>query len=99
MKVVFRIALSLCVCMDVYLSTHTQHSLLAVSWLLRNPAICVSQGWICLDSCTSFHAEIEVFQTCSVTHSDYTDTGPTSPGNDPVTLENFIVSLWIQKRI
>ena len=44
----------------------------------------VSQGRICSDNCTCSHTEIEVAdQTFYLTHSQHTDTGPTSPRPDP----------------
>ena len=46
----------------------------------------VSQGWICTDNFTCCHTEIEgADQTLYLTQSQYTDTGPTSPGADPIT--------------
>ena len=46
----------------------------------------VSQGRICSDKFTCCHTEIEVAgQTFYLTRSQYTDTGPTSPGADPIT--------------
>ena len=50
----------------------------------------VSQGWICLDSFTCCHIEIAVAdQTFYLTHSQYTDTGPTNPSADP-----FVPGAW-----
>ena len=44
----------------------------------------VSQGRICTDSFTCCHTEIEVADpTFYLTQSQYTDSGPTSPGADP----------------
>ena len=46
----------------------------------------VSQERNCSDNCTCCHTEIEVAdQTCYLTQSQYTDTGPTSPSADPKT--------------
>ena len=46
----------------------------------------VSQGRICSDNFTCRHIEIEVADpTFHLTHSQYTDTGPTSPSADPIT--------------
>ena len=45
----------------------------------------VSQGWICTNNFTCCHTETEVAdQTYYITHSQYTDTGPTSPSADPI---------------
>ena len=45
----------------------------------------VSQGRICSDKFTCCHTEIEVAdQTFYLTQSQYIDTGPTSPGADPI---------------
>ena len=45
-----------------------------------------SQGRICSDNCTYCHTEKEVSdQTFSLTQSQYTVTGPTSPSTDPIT--------------
>ena len=47
----------------------------------------VSRGRICLDSFTCCHTEIDVADpTLHLTQSQYTDTGPTSPSADPITL-------------
>ena len=47
----------------------------------------VSQGRICSDNFTCCHTEIDVAdQTFYLTQSPYTDTGPTSPSADPITL-------------
>ena len=46
----------------------------------------VSQGRICSDNFTCCHTEMEAAdQTFYLTQSQYTDTGPTSPGADPIT--------------
>ena len=55
----------------------------------------VSQGRICLDNFTCCHTEIEVAdQTCYLTQSQYTDTGPTSPSADPITPGAWQGSHW-----
>ena len=59
-------------------------------WLLAcltsQQRVSVSQGRICSDSCTCCHTETEVEdQTFYLTLSQYIDTGPTSPGADPMT--------------
>ena len=47
----------------------------------------VSQGLICSDNFTCCHTQIEVADpTFYLTQSQYTDTGPTSPSADPITL-------------
>ena len=46
----------------------------------------VPQGRICSDNFTCCYTEIEVAdQTFYLTHSQYTDTGPSSPSADPIT--------------
>ena len=55
----------------------------------------VSQGRICSDSCTCCHTEIEVAdQSFYLTQSQYTDTGPTSPSDEPVTPDTWQSSHW-----
>ena len=55
----------------------------------------VSQGRICSDNFTCCHTEIEVAdQTFYLTQSQYTDTGPTSPGADPITPGAWQGSHW-----
>ena len=55
----------------------------------------VSQGWICYDSFTCCHTEIEVAgQTFHLTQSQYTNTGPTSPSTDPITPGTWQGSHW-----
>ena len=45
----------------------------------------VSRGWICSDSFTCCHTEIEAADpTYYLTQSQYTDTGSTSPSADPI---------------
>ena len=68
----------------------------------------VSQGRICSDNFTCCHTEIEVAdQTFYPTQSQYTDTAPTSPSADPITLgawqgshrsANFEVSVMTRPR-
>ena len=55
----------------------------------------VSQGRICSDNFTCCHTEIEVAdQIFHFTQSQYTDTGPTSPSNDPITIGAWQGSYW-----
>ena len=55
----------------------------------------VSQGRIFSDNCTCCHTEIEVAdQTFYLTQSQYTDTGPTSPSDDPITPGAWQGSHW-----
>ena len=55
----------------------------------------VSQGRICSDSFTCCHTEIEVAdQTFYLTQSQYTDTRPTSPSNDPIKPGAWQGSQW-----
>ena len=67
-----------------------------VCWLLNVPAHAgVSLGRICSDSFTCCHTEIEVAdQTFHPTQSQYTDTGPTSRGTDPITPGAWHGSHW-----
>ena len=63
---------------------------LQVCWLLAcltsQQHAAVSQGRICSDNCTCCHTEIEVAdQTFYLTHSQYTDSGSTSPSTNPIT--------------
>ena len=54
-----------------------------------------SQGWICSDSFTCCHTEIEAAdQTSYLTQSQYTDTGLTSPSADPITPGVWQGSHW-----
>ena len=54
-----------------------------------------SQGRICTDNFTCCHTEIEVAdQTFEVTQSQYADTGPTSPGADPLMPGAWQGSHW-----
>ena len=58
---------------------------LFVGCLTSQQHVSVSQGRIYLDNFACCHIEIEVaFQTFHLTQSQYTDTGPTSPGADPI---------------
>ena len=55
----------------------------------------VSQGRICSDNFTCCHTEVEVAdQTFHLTHSHYTDTGPTSLSTDPITPGAWQGSHW-----
>ena len=55
----------------------------------------VSQGQICSDKFTCCHIEIELAdQTFYLTQSRYTDTGPTSPGADPIMPSAWQCSHW-----
>ena len=55
----------------------------------------VSQRRICTDNFTCCHTEIEAAdQTFHLTQSQYTDTGPTSPSADPITLGAWQGSHW-----
>ena len=55
----------------------------------------VSQGQICLDNFTCCHTEIEVAdQTFYLTQSQCTDTGPTSPSADPMSLGSWQGTHW-----
>ena len=70
-----------------------------VGWLLAcltsQQQASVSQGRICSDNFTCCHTEIEVAdQTFYLTHSQYTDTGPTSPSADPITPGAWQGSHW-----
>ena len=60
--------------------------LLLTSCLASQQPASVSQGCVCLDSCMCCHTEAEVtHRTCCLSHSQYTDTRPTSRSADPVT--------------
>ena len=55
----------------------------------------VSQGRICSDKFTCCHTETEVADpTFYLTHSRYTDTGPTSPSADPTIPGAWQGSHW-----
>ena len=55
----------------------------------------VSQGPICSDKCTCGYTETEVAdQTFYLTHSQYADTGPTSPSADPIMPGAWQGSHW-----
>ena len=69
---------------------------LFVGWLASQQHASVSQGRICSDNLTCCHTEIEVAdQTFYLTHSQYTDTGPTSPSADPITPGAWQGCHWI----
>ena len=60
--------------------------LLFVGYLTSQQRAGVSQGRVCSDDFTCCHTEIEVAdQTFYLTQSQYTDTGPTNPRDDPIT--------------
>ena len=68
---------------------------LFVGCLTSQQQASVSQGRICSDNCTCCHTEIEVAdQTFYLTQSQYTDTGPTSPSDDPITPGAWHGSRW-----
>ena len=68
---------------------------LLVGCLTSQQHASVSQGRICTDNFTCCHTEIEVAdQTFYLTHSQYTDTGPTSPSADPITPGAWQGSHW-----
>ena len=69
--------------------------LLFVGCLTSQQQASVSQGRICSDNFTCCHTVIEVAdQTCYLTQSQYTDTGPTSPSADPITPGAWQGSHW-----
>ena len=58
----------------------------------------VSQGRICSDNFTCCHTQIKVSDpTFHLTQSQYTDTGPTSPGTDPIKPSAGQGSHWSAK--
>ena len=66
-------------------------------WLLKVPATCysVSQGRICSENGTCCHTEMQVAdQTFYLAQSQYTDTGPSCPSADPITLGAWQGSHW-----
>ena len=68
---------------------------LLVGCLTSHQHASVSQGRICTDNVTCCHTETEIAdQTFCLTHSQYTDTGPTSPSADPITLGTWQGSHW-----
>ena len=69
--------------------------ILLVGGLTSQQQASVSQGRICSDNLTCCHTEIEVAnQTFYLTQAQYTDTGPTSPSADPITLGAWQGSHW-----
>ena len=55
----------------------------------------VPQGRICSDNFTCCHTEVEAAdQTFYLTQTQYTDTGPTSPSDDPITPGTWQGSRW-----
>ena len=68
---------------------------LSVGCLTSQQQASVSQGRIYLNNFTCCHTEVEVAdQTFHLTQSQYTDTGPTSPSNDPITPGTWQGSHW-----
>ena len=60
---------------------------LFVACLTSQQQASVSQGRICSDNFTCCHTEIEVADpTFYLAQSQYTDTGPTSPSADPISI-------------
>ena len=69
--------------------------LLLVGCLTSQQHVSVSQGRICSDMFTYCHTEMEVADsTVHLTHSQDTDTRPTSPSTDPVTPGAWQGSHW-----
>ena len=57
--------------------------------------VSVSQGRICSDNITCCQTEVEIAdQTCHLTQSQYTDTGPTTHSTDPITPGAWQDSHW-----
>ena len=76
-------------------NTQTQGICWLVGCLTSQHHASVSQRRICSDNCTCCHTEIEVaHQTCYPTQSQCTDTGPTSPSADSITLGAWQGSHW-----
>ena len=68
---------------------------LLVACLTSQQHASVSQGRIYSDNCTCCHAETEAAdQTFYLTQSQYTDTGPTSPSDDPTKPGAWQGSHW-----
>ena len=66
-----------------------------VACLTSQQQASVFQGRVCSDNFTCCHTEIEVADpTFYLTHSQYTDTGPTSPSADPITPGAWQGSHW-----
>ena len=79
----------------VRILTYDQSVCLLVGCLTSQQQASVSQGRICSDNFTCCHTEIEVADpTFYLTRSHYTDTGPTSPGADPITPGAWQGSHW-----
>ena len=75
------------ICSDHCTCCHTEMFDLLVGCLTFKQHASVSQGRICSDNFPCCHTEIELAdQTIHLTQSQYTDTGPTSPSTDPLTL-------------
>ena len=65
--------------------THSVSRGLFVGCLTSQQHAGVSQGRVCSDNFKCCHTETDVAdQTFHLTHSQYTDTGPTSPSTDPI---------------
>ena len=63
---------------------HFSVAVCLVGCLMSQLHASVSQGRICEDKFMCCHTEIEgADQTFHLTHSQYTDSGPTSPSTDP----------------
>ena len=68
---------------------------LLVACLASQQHASVSQGRICSDNLTCCHTEIgDADPTFYLTQSQYTDTGPTSPGTDPIRPGAWQGSHW-----
>ena len=68
---------------------------LLVGCLTSQQHASVSRGRVCSDNFTCCHTEIKVAdQTFYLTQSQYTDTGPASPGADPITPGAWQDSHW-----
>ena len=64
-------------------------------WSASQQHASVFQGRICSDNLTCCHTETEVVdQTFYLTRSQYTDTGQTSPGTNPITPGAWQDSHW-----
>ena len=68
---------------------------LVVGCLTSQQHASVSQGRICTDNFMCCHTEMEAAdQIFHLTHSQYTDTRPTSPSADPITPGAWQGSHW-----
>ena len=69
--------------------------LLLVGRLMSQQHTSMSRGRICSDICTCCHTKKEAAdQTCHLTQSLYTDTGPPTPCADPITPGAWQGSHW-----